>query len=275
MPQKAQVDLEFLAKGLDKIEARVDALNRKQVKLGITTANLNGSSSSSRGNRSSGGSSRASGGSNLPLGKISGDINQIPKSKEAANARTLSFLVSASGIAAVITGFKSFLATTIQVEQQLANINVIFNLTDKSLQKFSSQLFQVAKDTGTTFTEVATAATELARQGLGVVETQKRVADALTLSKLSGLDAAASVDAITTALNSFTNAGLDSTQVVNKLAAVDQAFAVSSKDLADAISRVGSSAVDAGVDFDQLLGLVSAARQITGRSGSVIGNSFK
>ena len=70
-------------------------------------------------------------------------------------------------------------------------------------------------------------------------------------------------------------AGITSAQVVNKMAKVDQAFAVSSDDLAKAISRVGSSAVDAGVSMDELLASTTAVPQRTARGGAEIGNAFK
>ena len=59
------------------------------------------------------------------------------------------------------------------------------------------------------------------------------------------------------------------------MVAVDTAFAVSAQDLAEAFSRAGSTAEDAGVSFDQLLGLVTAVEQKTARGGAVIGNAFK
>ena len=62
--------------------------------------------------------------------------------------------------------------------------------------------------------------------------------------------------ALTAAINGFASAGLKcANQIVNKLVAVDTAFAVSAQDLADAFSRAGSTAEDAGVSFDELLGL--------------------
>jgi TP901 family phage tail tape measure protein len=89
------------------------------------------------------------------------------------------------------------------------------------------------------------------------------------------LDAEGSVNALTSAINGFTSAGLTAEQIVNKLIAVDTAFAVSAKDLAEAFSRAGSTAEDAGVSFDELLGLVTSVQQTTARGGAVIGNAFK
>ena len=54
-------------------------------------------------------------------------------------------------------------------------------------------------------------------------------------------------------------AALDSTAVVDKLIAVDQAFAVSGADLAEALRRVGSTAEGAGVSLDELLYCNSSA----------------
>ena len=84
-----------------------------------------------------------------------------------------------------------------------------------------------------------------------------------------------SVKALTAAINGFASAGLSAEQIVNKLVAVDTAFAVSAQDLAEAFSRAGSTAEDAGVSFNQLLGLVTAVEQKTARGGAVIGNAFK
>lgn len=210
-----------------------------------------------------------------PLGKIQGQLGEFEKSLEASNARVIAFGASASAIYAVQKALSESVKSAIEVEKALKDINVILNLTDQSLSQFGTSLFDIAKNTGNAFSTVATAATELSRQGLGVAETLKRTQDALILTRLSGLGAADSVEAITATLNGFQKAALSSTDVINKLAAVDANFAVSSGDLAEAIKRVGSSAEDAGVSFDQLLAIVTSAQQITARGGSVIGNSFK
>lgn len=214
-------------------------------------------------------------GFDAPLGKIKGQLGEFEKSLEASNARVLAFGASASAIYALNTALKESVKATIEVEKSLKDINVILNLSDKSLGQFGQSLFNIAKNTGNSFATVATAATELSRQGLGVTDTLKRTQDALILTRLSGLSAADSVEAITASLNGFQTAALTSTQIINKLAAVDASFAVSSADLAEAVKRVGSSAADAGVSFDELIAIVTSAQQITARGGAVIGNSFK
>ena len=210
-----------------------------------------------------------------PLGKIKGDLGEFDKSLAASNARVLAFGASAGAIYILQRALSETVKSTIAVEKALAEVNVILGASEKSLARFGNELFNVAKQTGRSFSDVALAAGELARQGLGMEETLKRTSDAMQLARLSGLGVEASVNAITAALNGFRNAALTSTAVIDKIIAVDQAFAVSGADLAEALRRVGSTAEGAGVSLNELLGIVTAAQQITARGGAVIGNSFK
>ena len=210
-----------------------------------------------------------------PLGKITGATNEFTKSLEASNARVLAFGASAGAIFQVQRAFEFLLKSTIQVEKRLQDVNVILGQTDKGLARFGNNLFQVAQKTAQSFDTVAEAATELARQGLSTEETLKRTNDALILTRLSGMDAASSVSSLTAALNTFNREALSSTQVINKLANVDAAFAVSTDDLAQAMRRVGNTAQDVGVSFDQLLAITASVQQTTARGGPVIGNALK
>ena len=210
-----------------------------------------------------------------PLGRINGQLGEFEKSLDASNARVLAFGASAGAILAVKKAFTATVKAAIDVEKSLTDINVILRATSSGLKKFGSELFSIASQTGQSFAVAAEAAGELARQGLGLNETLKRTRDALILSRLAGMDAVEAVNALTAAMNTFNQAGLDSTVIINKLANVDAAFAVSSDDLAKALGRVGASAKGAGVSFDELLAIVTVAQQKTARGGAVIGNSFK
>lgn len=209
------------------------------------------------------------------LSAATAKANEFEKSMNAAYARVIAFGASAGVIVKVQQAFNELVKSTIEVEKSLKDINVILGASAKGLERFSSGLFKVAKDTGQTFETVAAAATELSRQGLSAEKTLQRTKDAMILARLAGMDAVGAVEALTATLNTFNKSGLDSTKVVNKLAKVDAAFAVSSEDLAQALQRVGASAQGAGVSFDELLAVVTAAQQKTARGGAVIGNSFK
>lgn len=210
-----------------------------------------------------------------PLGRLTGKADEFTKSMEAANARVLAFGASVGVIAAVSNGLKELVSTTIQVEKSLANINSILGQTSSQLNSFKNEIFDIARNTGQTFDTVAEAALELSRQGLKAEEVTRRLNDALVLSRLSGLSAADSVAGLTAAVNSFSSAGLTTTDVLNKISAAAASAAVSDRDLIEGLKRSGAVAVASGVQFDELIGIISALQEKTSRGGAVIGNSLK
>jgi TP901 family phage tail tape measure protein len=209
------------------------------------------------------------------LGRITGQASEFQKSLDASTARVFAFGATTSILNGVSQAFKGLIANTINVEKRLTEISTIIGSTGSQLNEFRNTIFDVAKTTGQSFNVVADAASELARQGLNAEETAKRLESALVLTRISGLDSVKSVKALTAAINGFSSAGLTAEQITNKLVAVDTAFAVSAQDLAEAFSRAGSTAEDAGVSFDELLGIVTAVEQTTSRGGAVIGNALK
>lgn len=211
----------------------------------------------------------------LPLGRITGDLNQFQGALDASVARVLAFGASASVLAGVASALRGIVEAGIEVEKSLADINSILKLSSSSLAEYGSKLFDVARNTATSFKETATAALELSRQGLNAEETIKRLNDALILARLTGMDTTTAVSSLTAAVNGFSKEGINSTEIINRLASVETRFAVSAKDLAEALSRAGAVSQDAGVQFNELISIVTAVQQQTARGGAVIGNGFK
>jgi TP901 family phage tail tape measure protein len=214
-------------------------------------------------------------GTEFALGRITGKANEFQKSLDASSARVIAFGATAGVLNNMSAAFKRLVSSAIEVNQAVTEINTLLNLSSQDLTKFTSELFQVANDTGQSFQDAAKTAQEFSRQGLTVEQTLQRTKAALTLTRLSGLDLDNSIAALTATLNSFRNEALSDIEIVNRLANVDAKFAVSSADLAEGLKRVGGAASDAGVQFNQVIALITAAQQATARGGSVIGNSFK
>ena len=210
-----------------------------------------------------------------PLGRITGDVKDFEAALAASNARVIAFGASTAVLGGVIRSFKELASVTIDVEKNLADINRVFGLTTSQLQKFSTDLFNVSKQTASSFDDASKAALEFSRQGLKAEDTLQRTKDALTLTRLAGISTANAVDALTSTVNGFAATGISTTQILNKLVAVEQDYAVGAGDLAEALSRTGQAAQEAGVSLDQLNALVTAAQQSTARGGAVIGNALK
>ena len=209
-----------------------------------------------------------------PLGRITGNVDEFSKSMAAANARVIAFGASAGIISVVAESMANMVRQSIDVEKKLTDINTILRANSSGLQQFGDALFKIASNTGTTFDEVAEAAKSLARQGLSAQETLKRTNDALILTRLSGLGAAESVEVLTATMNTFSKEALSTTDIINRLANTDAHFAVTAGDLAEALQRTGTVAQAAKVSFNELVSIVAAVEQQTGRSGTFISNAL-
>jgi TP901 family phage tail tape measure protein len=210
-----------------------------------------------------------------PLGRITGDLQMFDSALAASNARVIAFGASTAVIGGISKAFKDLAKTTIEVAKSFADINRILQLSTKNFETFGNQLFNISKKNATSFQDTTKAALEFARQGLKVEETLKRTSDALTLVRLTGINADKAVSSLTATVNAFDNAMVTTTTSVNKFVAVETKFAVGARDLVEAIGRVGSSAKDAKVGFDELNAVVTSVQQTTGRGGAVIGNAMK
>ena len=210
-----------------------------------------------------------------PLGRITASANEFTKSLEASNARVIAFGASVGIINGITDSFKFLVAETVRFEKTLKDINVILNASNAQLKQFGEGLFDVAQNTAQGFNIAADAALEFSRQGLNTAEVLKRTNDALTLTRITSLDAAEAVSGLTAAVNAFGKTGLTTTDIIDKLAAVDVKFAVSSEDLINGLERAGAVAIDAGVSLDSLIGIITSLQQTTARGGAVIGNGLK
>lgn len=210
-----------------------------------------------------------------PLGRINASANEFTKSLEASNARVIAFGASVAILDGISNSFKGLVREAVKFEKTLADINVVLNLSNAQLRQFGEGLFDTARKTAQGFNVASEAALEFSRQGLSTEEVLRRTNDALILTRLTSLKAADAVAGLTAAVNAFADAGLTTTDIIDKLSAVDVKFAVSSEDLINALQRAGAVAIDAGVEFDSLIGLVAALQQTTARGGAVIGNSLK
>lgn len=210
-----------------------------------------------------------------PLGRITGNVKDFDSSLNAATQRVVAFGAAAAVFNVLQNAFSNLVKSVINVEDSLAKINVNLGQSKEQIAGFADEIFKAAGATGKTFEEAAKGAEELARQGLGAEETITRLNDALILSRLAGIDTTAAVESLTAAVNSFSSEAVTTTDILNKFVAVDTRFAVSTRDLQEAISRVGTTAGEAGVSLDELNGIVTAVQQSTARGGAVIGNAFK
>lgn len=210
----------------------------------------------------------------LPLGRISAGLNNFERALDASTKRVLAFGITAQIFAKLEQGVGAFVRSTINVQDALVRINIGLAQNQKGLESFKSSLFNIARDTGQSFDETAKAAERLSKQNLGVAETTKRLREVMILARIAGVDSVEAFNAMTSTLATFKKEGLNGSDVIDRLTVANNKFGVSAEVFTEAIQRSGLVAQQAGVNFNQLLGIITAVQRITGRDGAAIGTSL-
>ena len=147
--------------------------------------------------------------------------------------------------------------------------------SNEEISNLAVQYNILAKEVGSTTTEVAKGSVEWLRQGKSIAETQELLKSTMYLSKLGNLDTAQSTEYLTAILNGFQLKTEDAITVVNKLIAIDNIAATSAGELATAMQYSSAIANETGISFDNLAAMIGAVSSNTRLSAEMIGQAFK
>lgn len=172
-------------------------------------------------------------------------------------------------------GFTQTIQLAKQLDKSMVNLRIVTGGTKSETRELVSVYAQLAKQLGVTTQEVVNGATEWLRQGYTVQESQKLVTASVYLSKLGMIESGQATEYLTSVLKGFKLETSEAVSVVDKLTKVDLEAATSAGNIAEALSRTSVSAQNAGVDLDKLIGYVTEVLQVTQKSASSVGESFK
>lgn len=191
---------------------------------------------------------------------------------------TIRYATSVGLVTAALSQLKDGIQYIKDLNKELTNIQVLQiegAKTDKEIANLSMQYNDLAKSLGSTTIEVTKGSVEWLRQGKSIQETQELLKSTMYLSKLGALDSAQATEYLTAILNGFNMEASESSQVVDKLVAIDNIAATSAGELATAMQYSSSVASQAGVSFDTLAGMIGAVSSNTRLSAEMIGTAFK
>lgn len=175
----------------------------------------------------------------------------------------------------VVAGGKASVETVKALDDAATSLRMATGDSYESVKRLMSQYNDMGQTLGAITTDVSNAADAWLRQGHTIDDTNKLIKDSMVLSKVSNLDSAASTKYLTSAMQGYKVAVDDVARVVDKLSAVDLESATDAGGLAEAMSRTSESANIAGVNMDRLLGMIATVGEVTQKSMSSIGESFK
>ncbi|KKN52735.1 hypothetical protein LCGC14_0609720, partial [marine sediment metagenome] len=194
----------------------------------------------------------------------------------------LKWTIAITAIYGPMRKMQELVELAIKNETELVNVAIILGDSHKSLSAIFNDAAKAAAATGESIEGVLEGYT-LAYRATGRITdanerarvSQKLLIDSLVLSKLSTLDQATASDTLVGALLQV-GLSLDQGEVLlNKWVAVTKVANVDLKTLAESFAITSTSARNAGIDIDELNGIIAAVAETTSLSASESGNAVR
>lgn len=190
--------------------------------------------------------------------------------KLADKARWLAAFYLIQGI---INGFKALITTVKETETTVVELQRVLN-ENVSSEKISSELYAIAYEYGRTFDEVQESAVLFAQTG-------KSWNDVLTLTRgtmlalnTAELDVTQATQGLIAVMAQWNLGAEDYVGLIDKINITADNFAITSEKIVAALQRSGGTAKAYGMTLEELIGVITALGEATGRSGENLGTAI-
>lgn len=133
----------------------------------------------------------------------------------------------------------------------------------------------LGQELGALTTEISEGADSWLRQGHSIEDTNTLIRDSMMLSKVANLDSADATKYLTSAMMGYQQTVEEVLGISDRLVSIDLVSGTDAGGLAEAMSRTAEGAHIAGISMDRLLGMIAAVGEVTQKSMSSIGESYK
>lgn len=186
-------------------------------------------------------------------------------------AQTIEYAVSLESLQQVLSSVKD---EVLELDEAMTNIRLVTGDTAENTRELMSTYSDIAKELGTTTSEVAESADSWLRQGYSIEQTNDLIEAAQSLQVIGDMSAEDASTSLISVLNGYKVAAEDAMQIVDKLTTLDINLASGSSDIAVAMSKTAASAADAGVELDKMLAIVAVTQDRTQQAAETIGRAW-
>lgn len=193
---------------------------------------------------------------------------------QIAMSRTVIWAGAMTAIYGTQRALEQMVTTIIEVDTQMTELKRVMS-SDTDFNGMLEESVNLSKELGNNLTDVNNAMIGFARQGYEAQEALAMTKTAIIASNVSELTADEAMENLTAIMVQFNIEAEESIRIIDALNEVDNNFAITTKDLSDAVSKAGATAQTFGVDLEKMIGQVTAIGVATRESGSIVGNSLK
>jgi hypothetical protein len=170
--------------------------------------------------------------------------------------------------------FKQSIVVMKEVETQLTSINRVMEDTTFSMKRFGESLFNITKQSGSTFQEASDVALRFAQAGYDVNETLKLTEISLMAVQTAELNAKNATESLIGIMSQWGLQVSAMPLLLDKINYISDQYTITSQDLVDGLLRSSSAARNLGVSIDETISLLTVMREVSGRTGREVGNAL-
>jgi TP901 family phage tail tape measure protein len=172
----------------------------------------------------------------------------------------------------VVRSVEQLVNTAIELDKSFTELTKVTDLTIDDFDELTQKAYNLGSTVAKTTSEVIDAMTEFAKAGYSVEESTNILAkNALIWTNISDgtISAADSANMIISVMKAFNMEAEETTHIIDALNEVSNNYAISSGDLSDSLAKSSAVLANAGVTFEEQLGLITAGTEILRNANTV------
>jgi TP901 family phage tail tape measure protein len=203
------------------------------------------------------------------------EISRLNKRLGIAAKKIITYRIAFGAWRQTVEVLRDTYQETIKIDSAMQDLKKVMQATQPVFDRLQRNAFRFGAAFGRSVFEVVEGFKVFAQQGLSSNEILNRMQATMLAVAGSTLTANQAVEALTAVYKNFPELQARLTDAVDKWTKVAATAPVTAQDLANAVKSVGTAASAAFVSLDELNGIVAAVAEVTRKSGSAIGMSFK
>ena len=191
-------------------------------------------------------------------------------------ASVAEYAVAAQAVGGAFAAFGGAIKTVKDVDTAITQLNKVLGTSKKNMDDLKKSAISTAKEFGLGITDVLKGYQIFAQQGLPIGEIKKRGAVVAKAANVSELSTEELSEVVTAGLLNFgKDVKNNGEALIDSFLAVEQANAVTEKDLAEVMQRIGAGAAASGMSLHELNAVATIIKERTREAPNVIATSLR
>lgn len=184
------------------------------------------------------------------------------------------FTIVQEGLDLIQEGVVNTFQTLKSVEDQVVEITRVFSDANVNMEQFTDDMFTLATSYGRTFEDAGEVVLRFAQAGYDISDSLEMAESTMLALNTAELDVENSTNSLISIMRQWKMETEEFPLLIDKINYAADHYATTSQDLVDGLLRVSSAAKNAGITFDENIGLLTAMQETSGRTGKEIGTAL-